>query len=177
MTMNVELQINNSVSPGARFVSWAPSPCRIRVTNPSGATTPTVTVRITGRSTATGGVVVFRSGTTGTFSTSLSLTVPINGASVPFFTAGRRPSVSNGDVTLEARVGTTLVGSVRLMVRVRKNANALTAGERDRFVAALAQLNNQGLGRFKDVRDMHTSVSDPEAHRAAGFLPWHRAYL
>jgi tyrosinase len=175
--MNVELQINNSVIPGARFVSWAPSPCRIRVTNPSGATTPTVNVRITGRSTTTGGVVAFRSGTTGTFSTSLSLTVPISGASVPFFTAGRRPSVSNGDVTLEARVGTTLVGSVRLMVRVRKNANALTAGERDRFVAALAQLNNQGLGRFKDFRDMHTSVSDPEAHRAAGFLPWHRAYL
>ena len=46
--MNVELQINNSASPGARFVSWAPSPCRIRVTNPSGATSPTVNVQITG---------------------------------------------------------------------------------------------------------------------------------
>ena len=47
-TMNVELQINNSVSPEARFVSWAPSPCRIRVTNPSGATSPVVNVQITG---------------------------------------------------------------------------------------------------------------------------------
>jgi len=35
--MDVELQINNSASPNARFVSWAPSPCRIRVTNPAGA--------------------------------------------------------------------------------------------------------------------------------------------
>jgi len=62
-------------------------------------------------------------------------------------------------------------------VRVRKNANTLTAGERDRFVAAFAQLNNQGLGRFADFRDMHTDLSDPEAHRNPGFLPWHRAYL
>ena len=32
--MNVELQITNSVSPRARFVTWAPSPCRMRVTDP-----------------------------------------------------------------------------------------------------------------------------------------------
>ena len=63
------------------------------------------------------------------------------------------------------------------MVRVRKNANTLTPGERDRFVAAFAQLNNQGAGRFADFRDMHTAVSSPQAHGAPGFLPWHRAYL
>jgi tyrosinase len=180
MAMNVEFQINNSTSSGGRFVSWAPSPGRIRVTNPSGATSPTVNIQITGRSTTTGGAVVFRSGTTGAFSNSVTLSVPINGTSVPFFVAGRfgRPSVNNGDVTIEARVGTTLVGSVPVMVRVRKNANLLTAGERNRFVAALAQLNNQGMGRFADFRDMHaTSISLAQAHGAAGFLPWHRAYL
>ena len=178
--MNVELQINNSVSPGARFVSWAPSPCRIRVTNPSGATSPTVNVQITGKSAASGGAVVFRAGSTGPFASSLTLAVPINGSSVPFFTAGQlgKPSVNNGDVTIEARAGATLVGSAPVMVRVRKNANTLTAGERDRFVAALAQLNNQGLGRFVDFRDMHaTSISLAQAHGAPGFLPWHRAYL
>ena len=63
------------------------------------------------------------------------------------------------------------------MVRVRKNANTLTPGERDRFVSAFAQLNNQGAGRFTDFRDMHTNVSSPQAHGAPGFLPWHRAYL
>ena len=63
------------------------------------------------------------------------------------------------------------------MVRIRKNANRLTPAERDRFVAAFAQLNNQGLGRFADFRNMHTNVSSPQAHGAAGFLPWHRAYL
>jgi tyrosinase len=177
--MNVELQINNSISARARFVSWTPSPCRIRVTNPAGATTPTVNVRITGRSTATGGAVVFRTGTTGSFTTGISVTVPINGLSVPFFVAGQfgKPSINNGDVRIEARVGSTLVGSVTVMVRVRKNANTLTAGERDRLVAAFAQLNNQGMGRFADFRNMHTAVSSPQAHGAPGFLPWHRAYL
>jgi len=177
--MNVELQINNSTSARARFVTWAASPCRVRVTNPTGATTPIVSVRITGRSTATGGVVMFRTGTTGAFATAITVPVPINGTSVPFFVIGRfgRPSLSNGDVTIEARFGTALVGSVPVMVRVRKNANTLTPPERDRFIAAFAQLNNQGMGRFADFRNMHTNASDPEAHRAPGFLPWHRAYL
>jgi len=80
MTMKVELQINNSTSPSAAFVSWAPSPCRIRVTDPTGIVTPNVNVKITGVSTATGGDVVFRAGTTGAFSNSLTLPVPRNGA-------------------------------------------------------------------------------------------------
>lgn len=177
--MNVELQINNSTNPRARFVTWAPSPCRIRVTNPAPIIAPSVSVRITGRSAPNGGAIRFRSGASGAFSTSLTLTVPTNGASVPFFVAGifGRPSTANGDVSIEARVGGTLVGSMPLMVRIRKNANNLTPGERDRFVAAFAQLNNQGLGRFADFRDMHTSAGNLEAHAGPGFLPWHRAYL
>ncbi|MBC7900500.1 MAG: tyrosinase family protein [Saprospiraceae bacterium] len=177
--MNVQLQINNSTSSGARFVSWAPSPCRIRVTNPSGATGLTVSIKITAKTVAGGGAVVFRQGTTGAFSNSLTLTVPIFGISVPFFIAGKfgSPSVNNQDVTIEAHRGTTLVGSVRIMVRVRKNANTLTPGERSRFVSAMAQLNNQGAGPFADFRDMHTNVSAPQAHGPPAFLPWHRAYL
>jgi len=177
--MNVELQINNSTSPTARFVSWAPSPCRIRMTNPSGATSPSVNVRIAGSSAAGGGAVVFRRNTTGAFSNSLTVSVLVNGTSVPFFIAGRfgRPSINNEDVRIEARAGTTLVGSVQVMVRIRKNANTLTPGERDRFVSAFARLNNQGAGRFADFRDMHTQVSSPQAHGAPGFLPWHRAYI
>ncbi len=169
--MNVELQINNSASPRARFVSWAPSPCRIRVTNPSGAT---YAHRQRDKSPGYRRLVVARScsaaAPTGSFSNSLTLPVPINGASVPFFVAGRfgRPSVNNGDVTIEARNGATLVGSVQVMVRIRKNANALTTGERDRFVSAFAQLNNQGLGRFADFRDMHTDAGRRRAHGGTG---------
>jgi tyrosinase len=149
------------------------------VTNPSGVNAPTVDIGIAGVSAASGGAVVFRSGPAGAFSNNVTLTVPVNGASVPFFAAGKfgQPSVNIGDVNIEARVGTTLVGSVPVMVRIRKNAETLTAGERDRFVSAFAKLNNQGLGRYADFRNMHVTVSLPQAHGAPGFLPWHRAYL
>jgi tyrosinase len=177
--MKVDLQINNSSNASAQFVSWTPSPCQIRVIDPSGTTTPTVNIKITGASAATAGAVVFRNDTTGSFTPSLTLPVPVGGASVPFFLAGKfgRPSVNVGDVTIEARNGTTLVGSSKVMVRIRKDANKLTPGERDRFVGAFARLNNQGAGRFQDFRDMHVSIALTQSHRAPGFLPWHRAYL
>ena len=93
--MDVELQVNNSAAANARFLTWTPSPCRIRVTNPSGATGPTVNVRIASVSAASGGELVFRLGTTGAFASSLTVSVPVNGTSVPFSAAGRfgRPSV------------------------------------------------------------------------------------
>jgi tyrosinase len=150
------------------------------VTNPSGANTPTVNVQISVKSATGGGEVVFRGAATGQFSSALTVPVPVNGASVEFFVAGKfgRPSVNDGDVTIEASVGGSLVGSVPVMVRIRKNANTLTPNERDRFVSALARLNNQGTGRFSDFRDMHQSrLALSQAHGAPGFLPWHRAYL
>src|SRR4051794_9066942 len=107
--MNLELQINNSTASDARFVTWTPSPCRIRVTDPTGATPPTVNVNIAGKSAASGGAVRFRNGTTGAFANTITLTVPIDGTSVPFFTAGTfgQPSTNSGDVKIEARVGNT----------------------------------------------------------------------
>jgi tyrosinase len=177
--MTVELQINNSSNPTARYVSWSPSPCRVRVTNPAGAPGPTVSIRMTSTSAAGGGRVMFRQNQAGPFSNTITLQVPTNGASVPLFVAGRFgfPSRADQDVRIDARRGNTVVGTVHVMVRVRKNANNLTPAERDRLVAAFAQLNNQGMGRFADFRDMHTAVSSAQAHGAKGFLPWHRAYL
>lgn len=181
--MKVELQINNSTSARAGYVGWAPSSCRIRVTDPSGILGTKVDVALSSVSAATGGVVIFRKGTTGGFSSTLTLSVPTNGTTVPFFVAGRKASTNDGDVRIEARAkpspltALAVVGAVRLMVRIRKNAEALTNAERDRFVKAFAQLNDQGAGRFADFRSMHTNVSSPQAHGAPGFLPWHRAYL
>ena len=177
--MTVDVEINNSASPSARFLTWTPSPCRIRITDPAGVTTPTVKITISAASAPEGGVVVFRKKTSGKFSKSIKVTVPVDGTSVAFHAAGKfgYASTSNGDVTIEARAGTAIVGSVAVMVRVRKNANTLTPGERDRLVAAFAQLNHQGKGRFADFRNMHTDVSSPQAHGAPAFLPWHRAYL
>src|SRR5436305_6157152 len=168
--MAVEFRINNSTDPKARFVSWSPSACEIRVTDATGAAVPGATVQITGKSSAAGGVLAFRKGTTGAFSNSISLTTNTTGVGGPFFVAGKFGSASatNGDVSIQAIVAGKLAGSLPIMVRIRKNANNLTPAERDRFVAAFAQLNNNGAGRFADFRDMHTAVSSPQAHGAPG---------
>ena len=180
--MDVEIQINNSPNANARFITWAPAPSRIRITNPAGSQGQgTPNIRISGRSTTNSGAVVFRRGTTGAFASSLTLQVPVNGNWVTFFTAGQfgRPSVNLDDVRVEARHGNgnQVIGSTPCTVRIRKNANTLTNAERDRFVAAFAQLNNRGTGGFTAFREMHTNVSSPQAHGRPGFLPWHRAYL
>lgn len=176
--MQVELQINNSANTRARYVSWAPAPCRIRLSDATGATQPVV-VRLRNRPPAAGGRVVFYASPAASPRTTLTLTLPLSGASVDFFVAGRfgRPSLADRDVVIQARRGTTVLAEVPLMVRIRKDANTLTPAERDRFIAAFAQLNNQGTGRFADFRNMHTEAGSPEAHGAPGFLPWHRAYL
>lgn len=177
--MNIELQINDSTSPSTRYLGWVPSPCRIRVTNPSGASGNSVNIELSSKTAPGGGQVVFRANTTGVFAGTITLIVPTNGSTVPFFAAGKfgQPSSGDGDVAIEARTGGMLVASVPVMVRIRKNANSLAIAERDRFVAAFAKLNDQGQGRFKDFRDMHVAVSLSQAHGAPGFLPWHRAYL
>ncbi|QDT97288.1 tyrosinase family protein [Gimesia aquarii] len=179
--MSIVIEVNNSNDSSGRYLSWAPTPCRVRVTDPAGATGPTVNVTLSGRSTATGGAVVFRKGTTGAFSTTLSFPVPVSGLSETFFVAGEfsRPSRQDGDVTIEGQVNGSNSGPIRIrvMVRVRKNANELRAGERDRFINAMATLNDRGLGRFTDFREMHFGGGLGQAHGAAGFLAWHRNYL
>src|SRR6185369_12474565 len=139
--MDVEIQINNSPNANARFLTWSPAPCRIRITDPAGAQGQgQPPMRISAKTTASGGSVVFRKGTTGAFSASLQLGVPVNGNWVSFFAAGQfgRASVSLNDVTIEARHGNgnKVVGSTPCTVRIRKNANNLTPAERDRFIAA-----------------------------------------
>jgi hypothetical protein len=51
---------------------------------------------------AGGEQLVFRAGTTGAFAANIALAVPTNGATVPFFAAGKfeQPSSGNGDVAI-----------------------------------------------------------------------------
>jgi hypothetical protein len=59
--VTIELQINNSNELRARYVSWAPSPCKIRLTNPSGVTAP-VTVTLSNAPGTVGQVLFYSTG-------------------------------------------------------------------------------------------------------------------
>jgi tyrosinase len=176
--VQVEIQINNSSSDSARFVTWSAAPCRVRMTDASGATAPATMVDLTCTA-GSGGEVRLSNASSGPFANSLTLPVPMSGASVTFFVKGTfgKPSSALDDVTVEAKSAGTTVGSVNLTVRIRKDANTLTPAERDRFLAAMGTINNRGAGRFVDFRDMHDGRADREMHGNPGFLAWHRAYL
>ena len=87
------------------------------------------------------------------------------------------PSRADGDarITVRPATGNEVLHTVALMVRVRKDAQTLTFAERNRFLSALARLNERGT--YQNYRDMHLDNTSDEAHGLDGFLPWHRAYL
>jgi tyrosinase len=175
--MNVEIRIPGADALSRIFLTWTPVAATARLLNPVG----TAPVPITLRSVGSGGRLRFATTRTHLGTPTLELNMPTDGTPVRFFVAGEfgRPSVSLGDAVIQARQTgtTTALGTRRVTVRVRKNAQALSAAERDRFVAAFGTLNGGGAGRFRDFRDMHVSSATAEAHGNVGFLPWHRAYL
>lgn len=183
--MQVSIEINNSAQPLARFVTWAWSSCRTRVTDPVGI--PGLTAQVTLMQVAvgaSGGTIRFATTPTGAGSPTLNLTVPQNGATVPFYVRGITASVTNPGIHITAQwrptptAPQTTVGTVPLMVRIRKNAATLSNAERDRLIAALAQFNNQGLGRYADFSGTHVGgAASDEAHGRPGFLPWHRSFV
>ena len=177
--MPIEIKINNSPNPNARYITYAPSPCQIRQT-PAAAD---LTVKLTSKAASAGGgvAVFYATRAPGVQPTAtLQLTLPANGKWVDFGLGGRfgTPSVADLDCLLLATGGGATV-TVPLMVRIRKNANTLTAGERDRFLLALAKLNSTTPPptTYQVLRNMHVLAADPEEHQGPQFLPWHRSYL
>lgn len=178
--MAIQFLMNGTAAPEARYVTWAPSPCALRLTG-THATALASRVHISNRAAAGGGRLLFYTRPDGPPQTSLRLLVPPGAATLRFWTGGRFGSASRADrdtsiVFSRAPLGPSIL-IVPVMVRIRKNANNLTDGERDRFIAALAQLNDRGTGPFRFFRDMHVSEATDEGHFDSGFLPWHRAYL
>lgn len=191
----VEIRINEQPSaplvrdnPTDDYVTWAPSYALARLATPGASD---VNVVLTNDSPNIGGNVRFAThqdpwpiDTTATAST-LSLTLPADGSWVPFMVAGAfgTPSTGDKDVIVEAHLNTAagaVVGSKALMVRIRKDANTLTAGERDRFLFAWQKFRNKIGGlNYIVIQEMHrlASQAGDEAHDQPAFLTWHRAFL
>jgi tyrosinase len=180
--MRIEISISNADAAGRNYLTWAPVRATLQLFDapPNGGAPITVTVR--NQDPQAGGQLEFAAFRGDPRTGILDLKLPTDSSPVEFIVAGvrGRPSLADGDAVLSvSRSGATQpLGTKRVMVRIRKNANTLTPAERDRFTTALAKLNDQGAGLFRNFREMHQEqIALDQAHGAPGFLSWHRAYL
>ncbi len=184
----VEIEVG-SVATLDDYIAWSPVTSRIRWADG----TPGATLNVSLRNMSGGDRLRFAASTlaggdTAT-NTSLPLTLNGDGSWVSFFVAGNfaSPSTADKDAILEVIDTSTnsLLSREGLMVRIRKNANNLTAPERDRYLFALQRVS-QTYGDYIEFVRTHSRsstgsggslVSHRQAHSGSGFLPWHRAFV
>lgn len=194
-------------SPSASddYLTWAPAPARIRQAPTAPPADRNVVLTNDPESVAPplhriqpldGNVLFAKTVTAGETADkpALELTLPKDGSWVNFFVAGAFPRASTEDKDAVIQVhDSSAAGPMlyehRSMVRIRKDHRTLTDGERKRFLDALAnylRASNGGYERFVRIHEiaaMGKYQTPPAywwpdlAHRAPGFLPWHRAYL
>ena len=196
-TPEVEIQINELPSsdglkdnPTDDYITWAPTFCRARLTTPMPSPVNVVLTNDPPGRIPDSGDVLFAANqdpwpvNTTAASETITVSLPGNGAWVPFVIAGKHlaPSCNDKDTIIEAHqdtAGGTVLGTKALMVRVRKNANTLKEAERNRFLFALRAFRNQGGVNYVQFQEMHrlATTAGDEAHMQPSFLPWHRAML
>lgn len=184
----VEIEIG-SVATLDDYIAWSPVSSRIRWADGTAGATLNVTLR----NQAGGDRLRFAAGTLAGGQTATATTLPLaltgDGAWVRFFVAGNfaSPSTDDKDAVLEVtdNASRALLSREGLMVRIRKNANTLTAAERDRYLQALQKVSATYVDYIEFVRTHSRSstgaggdlVSHRQAHSGSGFLPWHRAFV
>jgi tyrosinase len=189
--VNVEISVPGLSSTDGVYLTWRPIPATIRLLGPSAGPNP-VNVRISSKPNKVGARLAFATTLTHRGTDTLDLVLAADGTPVELWVGGKfnppdaqspsPASQADGDIALEVHellagtIGRRL-GGRPATIRVRKNAETLTDGERDRFLSAMAALNGRGTGKFVDFRNMHTRAAYPQIHENISFLPWHRAYL
>jgi tyrosinase len=187
----IEIEINGP-SPYDDYLTWAPTPGRIRLSRDVRSKGP-VNVCLTNDTGTVGGDVLFAPFqfewpryTTATESI-LTLTLPAYTGDdegwVHFVVAGAfgRSSQRDKDTIIEAHLESPsgrVLGSHAMMVRVRKAAHRMTAEERDRYLAVLERMRPQdgSADMIQYFEGVHREAG-PRSHKGPAFLPWHRAFL
>lgn len=191
---SVQIEINNTPAGNDDYITWAPTIGRARIQGMTGGG-PTVVVLTNDTAVPpVGGDIKFApyagpgwplgwpANTTATAAT-VTLSLPHSGAWVPFVVAGdfANPSENDKDAIIEAHLGVAtgpVCATHPLMVRVRKNGETLTVGERTRYLTAIHALN--AAGGYPILVTIH-ALAMGQAHTTGttqpAFLPWHRAFV
>jgi tyrosinase len=186
VAQSVDVQLATSRSQTTYFLCWAPIEARIKLAPSSGDVEKIVDAEV--EQTADGGAIGLQisDGPLTTASIKLETRISLRLTSATwtrFWVAGVRPSRVVGDVKIVLRDATSgILTTIPLMIRVRKNADALTAVERGRFLAALQILHTRAAGagkgsEFSAFARVHEVGGAFQVHRSPLFLPWHRALL
>ena len=172
--MNLEFAINKKTK-GPYYIGYAPVACTLKIKD-GAAGSPPVNITLS-NNTRKGGQIEFYKDLNSREADTLTLPVPGDGKVLSFFIGGKfqAPSTEDGDAAINFVNNGNSLKIVPLMVRVRKDANNLTPGERDRFLSAFVKFLESG--RYKNFLDMHNAAASPEIHGRSSFLPWHRMFV
>jgi hypothetical protein len=201
---NIVIAVANTDTTDDDYITWAPTPCQIRIANPANGGSD-IPVTLTNNSTVNpdAGQVRFAltlaNGKTAS-DTTLSLTVKGNGTPTDFFIAGSKASTLTAasladmgrDTVIEIHKDNAAgakLGQQAVMVRVRKDMATVNALERKALQSAIAQLHTTPAGGGEDfylkmlrihslsVMSQGTPHYPNQAHNGPAFLAWHRAYI
>lgn len=188
----VVIEVNDTATEADDYFCWAPVPARIKLAAPGAAP---VTVRLSSAGRAGGGAVAFQADagarptrTTHNPRDELEVTLAADGSWRRVWVSGRTASVGEKDVAIEAQDPATgnVLGDIRVMVRVRKNADTLTSVEINQFTSALARLNGTINGGQAGLDYVKYAIAHDQAftfgiHGGPNglplFLAWHRAFI
>jgi tyrosinase len=188
--VSVAIEINNNPGDRGGYICWTPVAARARLvvdTNTSAASDVAITLK--SDSDPGGGKARFQKDqgiriSRKTFSPgeSLDLILPADGRWLSFWVMGAQPSHGTKDVRIVATgEHGNVLGSLPVMVRVRKNADKLTDFEEQIFVSALSKLhdvdNASANSEYSPFSRIHQAANQLEIHKSPLFLPWHRALV
>jgi tyrosinase len=180
----VEIQVG-SISHLDDYITWAPTGCTIKWLNPpNSAATLNVTLRnISGSNKLRFSSTAPATGSTAT-NTTVNLTLLGDNTTASFYMAGNfgNASVSDKDAIFEVvdAGSSQILSREGVMVRIRKNGNTLSVGERDRYLEALREVH-QTYAFYTIMNSAHSQppgvTMHRQAHSGSAFLPWHRAFI
>ena len=187
---SVVIEVNDTASSDDDYLCWTPVKARARLESGAAAGNAAAQkITLASESDVDGGAVQFQAfqGERPTRETyapapAIVLNLPADGSWQPFWVAGANPSRGAKDARIVAKAenGTSL-GSLPVMVRVRKNADKLTTPEIQILFDALHQLHRVGEdpsnSEYVPYARIHAAAANLEIHNSPLFLPWHRAFV